>query len=296
MVELDAGVDHGDIHVDPLVVGSIDGDGRVVGSEDSLDPGRQRLCRDGVRLIRLDVCNRWVPRDRRRSGGGQPDGETAEGMRVHEADGSAVRPRQRCCSSRHIGRPGLEHDDVRARGCSLGSRRPGRADRRDQRYDNKSRARSRHEIPRSVARCVRPYCASSRRTVTRPQPRRSGRTRSASPSSAALLLAGDLHERTAIPLREERVAVDVEIDLGEHELVGERKSRGVDLGAADDEDAFDVREGTRAPPRPTRRAPRLRRATASCASRRRCGGRAAGGSGRAASPRSSAPSRRRVRS
>ena len=41
MVGLDAGVDHGDIDVDPLVVCSIDGDGRVVRSEDSLDPGGQ---------------------------------------------------------------------------------------------------------------------------------------------------------------------------------------------------------------------------------------------------------------
>ena len=33
MVELDAGVDHGDIDVDPLVVRSIDGDGGLSGAK-----------------------------------------------------------------------------------------------------------------------------------------------------------------------------------------------------------------------------------------------------------------------
>ena len=53
-------------------------------------------------------------------------------------------------------------------------------------------------------------------------------------------LAGDLRERSPIPLGEERVAVDVEIDLGQHELVGKRQRRCIDLGAADDEDTFDI--------------------------------------------------------
>ena len=71
-----------------------------------------------------------------------------------------------------------------------------------------------------------------------------------------LLLAGDLHERIAIPLREERVAVDVEVDLGEHELVGERQRRGVDLGAADDEDTLDIsRSASASSTDPARSAP-----------------------------------------
>ena len=149
VVGLNAGVDHSDINVDPLVVRSVDANGRVVGREDSLYPGRHRLRRDGVHLIRLDGCDRWISCDRRRSGCGEPHGEAAEGMRVHEADGSTMCPRQPCSGALHIA-PGLEHDDVRARVCGLRGRRPGRADRRDQRRNNQSRARSRHGYPRSL--------------------------------------------------------------------------------------------------------------------------------------------------
>ena len=54
------------------------------------------------------------------------------------------------------------------------------------------------------------------------------------------LLARDLHERIPIPLGEERVAVDLEVDLGEHELVRVWQRGCVDRGAADDQDAFDI--------------------------------------------------------
>ena len=46
----------------------------------------------------------------------------------------------------------------------------------------------------------------------------------------------------AIPLREERVAGDVVVDLREEQLVGERKRLCVDLRAADHEDAVDAVE------------------------------------------------------
>ena len=46
----------------------------------------------------------------------------------------------------------------------------------------------------------------------------------------------------AIPLREERVALDVVVDLGQQQLVGERQRRCVDLRAADHEDAVDAVE------------------------------------------------------
>ena len=111
-----------------------------------------------------------------------------------------------------------------------------------------------------------------------------------------VLIPGGLHERAAIPLREERVAGDVDIDLREEQLVGERKSLGVDLRAADHEDAFDAARSSRASSTdPTRSAPfachtRVARDDHVAAVR------AAGGSGREASPTFAAPSRRRVRS
>jgi hypothetical protein len=57
-----------------------------------------------------------------------------------------------------------------------------------------------------------------------------------------VLVPGRLHECAAIPLREERVAGDVVVDLSEEQLVGERERLCVDLRAADHEDARDVSE------------------------------------------------------
>ena len=57
-----------------------------------------------------------------------------------------------------------------------------------------------------------------------------------------VLVPGGLHEGAAIPVREERVAGDVVVDLREEQLVGERKRLCVDLRAADHEDAVDVAE------------------------------------------------------
>ncbi len=57
-----------------------------------------------------------------------------------------------------------------------------------------------------------------------------------------MLVAVDLDERAAIPAREERVAVDREVDLGEAKLVGQRKRGLEDLCASDDEDTLLVGE------------------------------------------------------
>ena len=57
-----------------------------------------------------------------------------------------------------------------------------------------------------------------------------------------VLVPGGLYEGAPIPLREERVAGDVVVDLREEQLVGERKRLCVDLRAADHEDAVDAVE------------------------------------------------------
>ena len=62
------------------------------------------------------------------------------------------------------------------------------------------------------------------------------------PSAADALVACDLDERAAIPVREEGVTVEVAMDLGEHELVGVGERCRVDLRAADDEDVLLIGE------------------------------------------------------
>ena len=61
---------------------------------------------------------------------------------------------------------------------------------------------------------------------------------------------------SAIPCGEEGVAVDVELDLGELELVGEREGGGVDLGATDHVDALLAREESEGVAEASRRARR----------------------------------------
>jgi hypothetical protein len=51
-------------------------------------------------------------------------------------------------------------------------------------------------------------------------------------------LARDLVELGARERRKERVALDVGVDLGQHELVRQRQCARVQLGAPDDEDAL----------------------------------------------------------
>ena len=47
----------------------------------------------------------------------------------------------------------------------------------------------------------------------------------------------DLLPQARVDCREDRVALDVGVDLGEHELIGETDCEGVDLATADDGDA-----------------------------------------------------------
>jgi len=57
--------------------------------------------------------------------------------------------------------------------------------------------------------------------------------------SLPTLDADDVHERPTLPSPDPgAVAFDVEVDLGEEELVGPVERRCVDLGASDDEDAL----------------------------------------------------------
>ena len=58
------------------------------------------------------------------------------------------------------------------------------------------------------------------------------------PSSETCSSRATSTNAAAIPVREERVAVEVDVDLGENELVGERQRRCEELAAADDRDAL----------------------------------------------------------
>ena len=63
------------------------------------------------------------------------------------------------------------------------------------------------------------------------------------------------------PSREARVALDLQVDLRQQELVGERQRGGVELAAADHEHAAPRRRAGAARPRASRPAPRPRRAS-----------------------------------
>ena len=139
--------------------------------------------------------------------------------REPEAVGHLRRPRAELLLRRQpvLGRVQLDGGELRRvvrRGTRCGRARPGRSPAA--RTDSPSR------------RCRRAACSRQGRAG------RSGRRRTAARPPARGARARPPRRRRR-RRREQRVAVDVRIDLGQQELVGERQRRRVDLGAADHE-------------------------------------------------------------